>query len=81
MRARSPRPARAWRTDGLALVAAGKRQQHPLLVGLDALLQDLHLAVASRRRIGGEVQVLEAGTALDEAKSAILEPSPWPNTA
>ena len=58
----------------LQLVATGKPQQHPLLVGLDALLQDIHLAVASRRRIGLEAQVLEASAALDEAKSAVLEP-------
>jgi hypothetical protein len=41
----------------------------------------LHLAIADRGRIGCEAQVLEAGAALDEAKLAVPEPSPSPNTA
>jgi hypothetical protein len=36
-------------------------------------VQRLHLAGTSRRRLGREPQVLEAGAALDEAKPAVLE--------
>jgi hypothetical protein len=58
----------------LQLVATGKPQQHPLLVGLDALSRTF---TSRSPAAGGSVakcRSFEAGTALDEAKSAVLEP-------